>query len=103
MVQTSELLKLYEAYEQESMGKAGGEAIAPVVRQVVNDLFENSDRDEFLLAAVHKLVKQVMQNDEIQYSTVASAVKADHSGYVLVKDDKNRVFIRRAPEREEEE
>ena len=48
MVQTSELLKLYEAYEQESMGKASGEAIAPVVRQVVNDLFENSDRDEFL-------------------------------------------------------
>ena len=83
--------------------KAGGEAIAPVVRQVVNDLFENSDKDEFLLAAVHKRVKRVMQNDEIQYSTVASAVKADHSRYVLVKDDKNRVFIRRAPEKEEEE
>ena len=93
MVQTSELLKLDEAYEQESMGKASGEAIASSTWQVVNDLFENSDRDEFLFDAVHKLVKQVMQNDEIQYSTVASAMKAELSGYVLVKDDKNRVFI----------
>ena len=93
MVNT-EVTKLYEAYEQELLIKSSGKSVAPIVREVVDQLFEESDRDSLLLSVVHKLVRRVVENDEVQYSTVASAIKAQKSGYVLDEDENGRTIIR---------
>ncbi|MDD2255264.1 MAG: hypothetical protein PHT97_10985 [Methanoculleus sp.] len=96
----TEVTKLYEAYEQESLNKSSGKSVAPVVREVVEQLFEETDRETLLLSAVHKLVRKVMEDDEVQYSTVASAIKAQKSGYVLDEDENGRTIIKLAEETE---
>lgn len=96
----AEVSKLYEAYEQESLNKSSGKAVAPVAREVVEQLFEETDRETLLLSAVHKLVRKIMEDDEVQYSTVASAIKAQKSGYVLDEDENGRTIIRVAEETE---
>jgi len=103
MAEQTSIVKLYEALETESLKGSAKPDVAPVVRETVEKLFEETGNDKLLLSAVHKVVKKITGMEDLQYSTVASAVKAKKSGYVLEKDEDDRVFVVRAPDDEDSE
>lgn len=93
MAEQTSIVKLYEALEMESLKGSAKPDVAPVVRETVKKLFEETGNDKLLLSAVHKVVKKITGMGDLQYSTVASAVKAKKSGYALEKDEDDRVFV----------
>ncbi len=97
----NEMVKLYKMYEMESYERRSSDGeVAQITRKVVDELFDETNQSEFLVSAVHKMVKTVLNNDNIQYSTVASALKTKGSGYVIGKNVDNRSVVRRTSEKE---
>lgn len=98
MAEQTSMVKLYEALETESLERSSKANIAPVVRETVDNLFKQTGKDELLLSVVHKLVKKLIDSDDLQYSTVASAVKARKSGFALSENEDGRTIIVRSDE-----